>query len=228
MTEQPLGQAVDGRAARFPERVVLEGQYVDVVPLATSQSDELYEAVGQPGHADLWTYLLEGPFTDREAFDAALARWIHSPDPLFYAIRDTRTGRAVGRAALMRIEPLHRVIEVGSITYSAALQRTRGATEAMFLLARYVFEDLGYRRYEWKCNALNAPSRAAAVRLGFTFEGVFRAHMIAKGRNRDTAWYSMLDTEWPAQKRRIERWLAPENFDENGRQRTSLSAIRQA
>jgi RimJ/RimL family protein N-acetyltransferase len=123
----------------------------------------------------------------------------------------------------MRIEPAHRVIEVGSILYSPALQRTRGATEAMYLLARYVFDDLGYRRYEWKCNALNAPSRAAARRLGFTYEGIFRQHMIIKGQNRDSAWFSMLDSEWPARKARFEGWLAPENFDANGRQRNALS-----
>jgi RimJ/RimL family protein N-acetyltransferase len=125
----------------------------------------------------------------------------------------------------MRIEPTQRVIEVGSIIYSSALQRTRAATEAMYLLARHVFEDLGYRRYEWKCNALNAPSRRAAERLGFTFEGIFRQHMVIKGRNRDTAWFSMLDAEWPARKSAFERWLLPENFDEHGTQRTPLAAV---
>jgi RimJ/RimL family protein N-acetyltransferase len=148
-----------------------------------------------------------------------------SADPLFYAIVDRASGLAVGRAALMRIEPAHRVIEVGSILFTPGLQRTRGATEAMYLMARYVFDDLGYRRYEWKCNALNQPSRAAALRLGFTYEGLFRQHMIIKGRNRDTAWYSMIDTEWRARRGRIETWLAPENFDANGRQRTALSTI---
>jgi RimJ/RimL family protein N-acetyltransferase len=148
-----------------------------------------------------------------------------SEDPLFYAIVDRASGRAVGRAALMRIEPLHRVIEVGSILFTPPLQRTRGATEAMYLMARYVFDELGYRRYEWKCNALNEPSRAAALRLGFTYEGLFRQHMIIKGRNRDTAWYSMIDTEWQARRARFETWLAPENFDASGRQRTALSTI---
>ena len=125
----------------------------------------------------------------------------------------------------MRIEPRHRVIEVGSILYTRALQRTRGATEAMYLLARYVFEELEYRRYEWKCNALNAPSRSAALRLGFTFEGIFRQHMIVKGRSRDTAWYSMIDAEWAARKAAFERWLAPENFDSDGRQKRPLGSI---
>ena len=132
-------------------------------------------------------------------------------------------GDAVGYASYMRIEPVHRVIEVGSILYTPRLQRTIGATEAMYLMARHVFEDLGYRRYEWKCNALNAPSRSAALRLGFTFEGIFRQHMIIKGRNLDTAWFSMLDSEWPQRKAAFERWLDPSNFDANGRQRQSLA-----
>ncbi len=142
---------------------------------------------------------------------------------MFYAIVDRRNGLAVGRAALMRIDPRNRVVEVGNIMYSPALQRTRGATEAMYLLARYVFEDLGYRRYEWKCNALNEPSQRAALRLGFSFEGIFRQHMIVKGRNRDTAWFSMLDSEWPARKREFERWLDKTNFDSQGIQKTSLN-----
>jgi RimJ/RimL family protein N-acetyltransferase len=125
----------------------------------------------------------------------------------------------------MRIEPAHRVIEVGGILFTPRLQRTVGATEAMYLMARHVFEDLGYRRYEWKCNALNAPSRRAALRLGFTFEGVFRQHMIVKGRNRDTAWFSMLDSEWPQRKAAFERWLDPSNFNAEGRQQVSLSAL---
>src|SRR5262249_57948763 len=139
----------------------------------------------------------------RRSFDRALERKARSVDPLFFAIVD-RAGRAVGLASLMRIEPTHRVVEVGSIIYTRELQHTRGATEAMFLMARYVFDELQYRRYEWKCNALNDASRRAALRLGFTFEGIFRQHMIAKGRSRDTAWYSMLDYEWPARKTEFE------------------------
>jgi RimJ/RimL family protein N-acetyltransferase len=205
-----------------PSRISLTGSSVDVVPLDAAQhGDALFEGV--KGHDDLWTYLFDGPYHDRAAFDAVTGKMAASEDPLFYAIVDKASGLAVGRAALMRIEPAHRVIEVGSILYSPALQRTRGATEAMYLLARYVFDDLGYRRYEWKCNALNAPSRAAAKRLGFTYEGVFRQHMIIKGQNRDSAWFSMLDSEWPARKARFEAWLAPGNFDANGRQRNALS-----
>ena len=163
-----------------------------------------------------------GPFLDRSTFDPWLQERAALDDPFTYAIADATSGVALGLAALMRVDPPNRVIEVGSIVYSHALQRTRGATEAMYLLARYAFDELGYRRYEWKCNALNAPSRAAALRLGFTFEGVFRQHMIVKGRNRDSAWFSMLDAEWPERKAAFERWLAPENFDLDGRQRTRL------
>jgi RimJ/RimL family protein N-acetyltransferase len=141
---------------------------------------------------------------------------------LFFAILDNHTGVAVGFASYMRIEPVHKVIEVGSILYTPALQRTAGATEAMYLMAKHVFEDLGYRRYEWKCNALNTPSRTAALRLGFSFEGIFRQHMIVKGENRDTAWFSMLDSEWPARREAFENWLDPSNFDAEGRQKTPL------
>ena len=148
-------------------------------------------------------------------------------DPYSYAIVD-RSGRAVGIATLMEIRPAMGVIEVGNIVYSPALQRTPLGTEAQYLLARYAFETLGYRRYEWKCNALNAPSRRAALRYGFVFEGVLRQHMIAKGRNRDTAFFSMLDSEWPARKAAFERWLAPENFDAEGRQRASLNDLNGA
>jgi RimJ/RimL family protein N-acetyltransferase len=149
-------------------------------------------------------------------------------DPLFFTILDNISTKPVGYASYMRIEPAHRCIEVGSILFTPMLQRTPGATEAMYLMARHVFDDLGYRRYEWKCNALNDPSRRAALRLGFTFEGIFRQHMIIKGRNRDTAWYSMLDSEWPIRKRNFEQWLAPSNFDPQGRQKQSLASLNQA
>jgi RimJ/RimL family protein N-acetyltransferase len=149
-----------------------------------------------------------------------------SQDPFYFAIIDNATGKAVGRASYLRIEPKHRVIEVGAILYSPLLQRTRGATEAMYLMMRYAFENLGNRRYEWKCNALNDPSRRAALRFGFTFEGIFRQHMIMKGENRDTAWFSILDKEWPTAKEAFEKWLAPENFNPDGTQKTQLAALR--
>jgi RimJ/RimL family protein N-acetyltransferase len=226
MDTQPIGARVDDRPAPRPSRARLDGRYVDLVPLdPATHGDALFERLSGDQHAHLWTYMFDGPFSSREAFDERLRDCAATADPFFYAIVDRASGAAVGRAALMRIEPAHRVIEVGSIVYSPELQRTRGGTEAMYLLAKYIFDALGYRRYEWKCNALNEASRAAALRLGFTFEGVFRQHLIIKGRNRDTAWFSMLDREWPARKARFERWLAPENFDAAGRQRTPLGEL---
>lgn len=224
----PLGALVDPGPARRPERVNLHGSRVLVTPLhPESHGDDLYEATCRRPETDgLWTYLFEGPYRDRASFDRALQQMASSEDPFFFAIVDKGTPRVVGRAAYMRIEPAHRVIEVGNILYSPELQRTAGATEAMYLMARYVFEELGYRRYEWKCNALNAPSRRAALRLGFRFEGIFRQHMIIKGHSRDTAWYSMLDREWPDRKTAFERWLDPSNFETDGRQKRPLSNLR--
>ncbi len=149
-------------------------------------------------------------------------------DPLAWAVIDNKTGRAVGVLTLMRIEPAHRVIEVGGIVWGTPLQRTPGATEAIYLLARAIFDDLGYRRFEWKCDSLNAPSQRAAQRFGFSYEGRFRQHMIVKGRSRDTAWYSMLDTEWPARRAAFEAWLSPGNFDSDGRQIAALSDLNGA
>jgi RimJ/RimL family protein N-acetyltransferase len=203
-----------------PERVTLPGRHVKIVPLdAAAQAPALYAGSKD---AALWRYLFNGPYTDQADFRAWLEAREKSEDPLFFTILDARTSAPRGYCSLMRIEPAHRVIEVGNILYLPHLQRTVGATEAMYLLARYVFEDLQYRRYEWKCDALNAPSRRAALRLGFTFEGIFRQHMIVKGKNRDTAWFSMLDTEWPERKRAFEEWLSPTNFDPEGNQRKSL------
>jgi RimJ/RimL family protein N-acetyltransferase len=221
-----VGAQVDATPARRPQRTKLEGRVVSIVPLdPLIHSDALFEETHGAENDHLWRYLFEGPFATRAAFDSYLEQKACSEDPLFFAILDKVSGDAAGWAAYMRIEPAHRVIEVGSILYTSRLQQTIGATEAMYLMARHVFEDLGYRRYEWKCNALNAPSRSAAVRLGFTFEGVFRQHMIVKGHNRDTAWFSMLDSEWPRRKAAFERWLEPYNFDAEGRQKISLSGI---
>jgi RimJ/RimL family protein N-acetyltransferase len=217
---------VDETPARRPQRTTLEGRVVRLVPLDPSaHAEALFAASHGPENERLWRYLFEGPFATRSAFDADLKLKESSEDRLFFAILDKSSGDAVGYASYMRIEPAHRVIEVGSILFTPGLQRTIGATEAMYLMARHAFEDLRYRRYEWKCNALNAPSRSAALRLGFRFEGIFRQHMIIKGRNRDTAWFSMLDSEWPKRKAAFERWLDPSNFDANGRQKASLSAL---
>ena len=221
-----IGAQVDATPAKRPQRVVLDGRVVSVVPLdAAAHSETLYEASRGEENEGLWRYLFEGPFVTRAAFDAHLRERATSEDPLFFAILEKSSGDAVGYASYMRSEPAHRIIEVGSILFTPRLQRTVGSSEAMYLMARHVFEDLGYRRYEWKCNALNAPSRRAALRLGFTFEGIFRQHMIIKGRNRDTAWFSMLDTEWPQRKAAFERWLNPSNFNAEGRQKVSLSAL---
>lgn len=222
----PIGLPVESSPAQRPRRTTLEGRLIRLVPLdPAAHGDALFEGTHGKGKEDLWLYLWDGPFADRGKFDAYLQRAAASEDPLFFAIIDKNTGRAAGHAAYMRIEPAHRALEVGYVLFSPQLQRTAGATEAMYLLARHAFEDLGYRRYEWKCDALNAPSRHAALRLGFTFEGIFRQHLIVKGRNRDTAWFSMLDSEWPARKSAFERWLDPSNFDAAGRQKVSLSSI---
>jgi RimJ/RimL family protein N-acetyltransferase len=221
----PLGAPVDASPALFPQRARIEGRYVTMAPLDPSaHADTLWEQSAGPENDRLWTYLFHGPFHDRAAFDADLAAKAGSQDPLFFSILDNASRSASGYAAFLRIEPAHRCIEVGSILYTPVLQRTRGATEAMYLMARHVFEDLGYRRYEWKCDALNAPSRRAALRLGLSFEGIFRQHMIVKGHNRDTAWYAMLDSEWPARKAAFERWLDPSNFNPDGSQRSPLSS----
>ena len=205
--------------------VTLTGQYVTVEPLLPAKHGEaLWGGVGGPAHEELWRYLPDGPFAQAD-FERDLEAKAASKDPLFHSIVDHASGRAVGRASFMRIEPKHLCIEVGSILYSPALQRTRGSTEAMYLMARHVFETLGYRRYEWKCNALNEPSRRAALRLGFSFEGIFRQHMIVKGENRDTAWFSMLDQEWPRRKQAFEAWLAPANFDATGAQIRTLGEL---
>ena len=219
-----VGDPVDATPAKRPGPVTLDGRYGRLEKLkAEKHASALWEAV--KGHDEIWAYLAHGPFPDRRDFDAYVEMFAAREDPYAYAIVD-QAERATGFATLMEIRPAMRVIEAGNILYSPLLQRTPLATEVQYLLARYAFEELGYRRYEWKCNALNEPSRRAAARFGFTFEGIFRQHMIVKGRNRDTAWFSMLDSEWPSRKRAFEAWLAPENFDAEGRQRKKLEAYR--
>jgi RimJ/RimL family protein N-acetyltransferase len=220
----PLGAPVDTAPAALPGAVVLTGRFGRVEKLdATCHGDDLWEGVR--GHDHIWTYMSYGPFADAAAFSGWLAERAQLKDPYYYAVLDLN-GRALGVATLREMRPPMRVIEVGHIVFSPALQRTPLATEAQYLLARYVFEALRYRRYEWRCNSLNAASRRAALRLGFTFEGVFRQDMIVKGRSRDSAWFSMLDSEWPACRLALERWLAPENFDTDNRQKISLSRLR--
>lgn len=219
----PIGPLVEAGAAKRPCRVTLRGRWVTVCPLDPDRDCEpLYEGTHGTDGELIWLYLSEGPFADLAAFHAYLVKRAASEDPLSFAIVDNASGRTVGHASYMRITPEHRVIEVGNIFYTRQFQRSTGATEAMYLMAKHAFEDLGYFRYEWKCNALNGPSRKAAVRLGFTFEGVFSKHMIQKKRSRDTAWYAMLDNEWPTRREGFERWLSPNNFAEDGSQRRRL------
>lgn len=205
------------------------GSYCRLAPLDPDlHAEQLYQAYAMDAAPDGWTYLGYGPFNTFAEYHAWLQANCVGDDPLFYVISDLTRAAAAGVASLMRIEPDVGVMEVGHIHYSPQLQRTPAATEAMYLMMRRAFDELGYRRYEWKCDALNAPSRKAALRLGFTFEGIFRQATMYKGRNRDTAWYSVIDTEWPTLKRGFEAWLDPTNFDAQGRQQDGLAKfIRQ-
>jgi RimJ/RimL family protein N-acetyltransferase len=223
-TGQPIGLPVANPApGPRPRPVTLQGRYGRVEKLKAGHAADLWKVFA--GQDPVWTYISgDGPFASFAEFAPFIAMRAAAEDPYAYAII-AASGEAVGYFTLLRIVPQHRVIEVGHVIYSPALQRTPLGTEAQYLLARYVFETLGYRRYEWKCNSHNAASRRAALRYGFTYEGTFRQNMISKGRNRDDTWFSMLDSEWPARKANFERWLAPENFDENGRQKLSLAAL---
>jgi RimJ/RimL family protein N-acetyltransferase len=210
-----------------PVPITLRGRTVILEPLnALRHAAALWQAVS--GHDEVWDWLFDGPYAAEADLRQALEEKQAGTAALFLAIVPVETGKAVGYASFMRIEPAHGVVEVGNILLSPSLQRTTAATEAMYLMASHVFTLLGYRRYEWKCNALNLASRRAAQRLGFTFEGIFRQHMVVKGQSRDTAWFSMLDSEWPARKRALEAWLEAGNFDEEGRQRQRLSELSQA
>jgi RimJ/RimL family protein N-acetyltransferase len=224
---QPVGFPLPGwKGAKRPPRSPLEGRTCRLEPLDPARhAAALFAALAEDKEGRLWTYLPSGPFTDLAGYEAWLSARAAEDDRLTYAIVDKAAGAALGAASYLRIDPGAGSIEVGSIAYSPRLQRTAAATEAMYLMMRRVFEELGYRRYEWKCNALNAASRRAAERLGFTYEGLFRQAAVVKGRNRDTAWLSIIDGEWPALKRGFERWLDPANFDGAGRQRHSLGAL---
>ncbi len=212
--------------AKQPQRIVLEGRYCRLEPLDPERHcDDLYRAATPPDAAARFLYMGE----PAPASPEVMAEWISSaaisPDPLFFAVIDKRTGRTEGRQTLMRINPVHQCIEIGNIYWGPAIAGSPVATEGNFLFARYVFGELGYRRYEWKCNALNAPSRRAALRFGFLFEGHFRRDLIIRGRSRDTAWFSIIDDEWPDLKAAYEEWLAPANFDSRGMQKTRLSDL---
>jgi RimJ/RimL family protein N-acetyltransferase len=216
--------------AQVPQLAPMIGTKVRLVPLdPAAHGAALFKASHEGGAGEqIFRYLSYGPFAGFDEFEAWLDQRAASTDPLFFTIVDGQTRTPQGMASYMRMSPEHGVIEIGHIWFSPMLQRTRQATEAIYLMARHAFDDLGYRRLEWNCNALNDPSRRAAERFGFTFEGVLRQHQVAKGRNRDTAWFSILDGEWPRIRAAFEAWLEPENFDADGRQRRSLAAVRDA
>lgn len=225
---QPIGFPVPGwKPAARPSKEPMFGRTCDVVPLRQEHARDLFKAYSADRENRIWTYLPYGPFDS----EAALRRWLEASclgeDPLFHAVVGKETGRALGVASYLRIEPAAGAIEVGHINFSPALQKTVMASEAMFLMMARVFDELGYRRYEWKCDALNAPSMAAARRLGFVYEGVFRQATMYKGRNRDTAWFSIVDREWPKLRQAFEAWLDPRNFDANGLQLRPLSGFRE-
>ncbi|KAH8823950.1 gcn5-related n-acetyltransferase [Flagelloscypha sp. PMI_526] len=221
---RPVGPVVSNHAAPYPERKTLTGKHVILEPLRSSHAEALVPLFTGSENDYLWDYMFDGPFSSSQSqeFRALVAKYETSTDPFLFAVIHPETSEPIGWISFLRIDTSNRSIEVGNVLFSSKLQRTTGATEAFYLLGCYVFEELGYRRYEWKCNDLNAPSKRSALRLGFTAEGVFRQHMIVKGRNRDTAWFAMVDDEWPARKKAMEAWLDPSNFDAEGKQKKKL------
>ncbi len=215
--------------ALLPSRLPLMGTDVTLEPLSASKhASELYEAShGSDEGLRIWDYLNYGPWPDAEAYAAFLREQSASKDPIFYAIRSNKTGKVCGQASFLDNQAQHGVTEIGHIWFGPTLQRTRGATEALFLMLKYAMDELGYRRMQWRCNALNDKSRCAARRLGFRFEGIFYNNLIFKGKNRDTAWYSILDDEWPEVRQKIETWLSESNFDNNGTPMSSLTEMMQ-
>lgn len=226
---QPIGNPVSDWSPRpLPPHATIEGRFCRLEPInAKRHGAELFAANASATDERAWTYLFSEPFHHYDEFHSYLEKVETSLDPLFFAIVDNKTQRSVGYLSLMRIDHVHGVIEVGHINYSPLLQRTPAGTEAIYLLMKLAFSTLGYRRFEWKCDSLNVPSRNAALRYGFTFEGIFRQAVIYKGRSRDTAWFSIIDSEWRTIKEALEIWLSPDNFELDGSQRTSLANIRQ-
>ncbi|CAB5693876.1 Uncharacterised protein [Delftia tsuruhatensis] len=224
---QPVGPGLpDWTPRQRPPRTPVEGRYCRLEPLSVERhAADLYEAFSLAPDAGDWTYMSVGPFPDARAYRQFAESAQAGDDPLHHAVIDLATGRAIGTLALMRVDAASGVVEVGFVCYSPRLKRTRAATEAQFLLMQRVFDELGYRRYEWKCDSLNAPSRAAAARLGFRFEGIFRQVVVYKGRSRDTAWFSIIDSEWPVLRAAFQRWLEPGNFDAQGGQIRSLASL---
>lgn len=223
---QPIGEPIANalERAQLPDIERISGHYCFLEKISAEKHlDDLYHVYGPDSPLENWTYLSMEPVQSKQELKNLLSKMEDSTDKYYFAIINKQTNQAVGSFALMRMDPVNRSIEVGWVVYSNQLKRTRIATEAQFLLAKYVFEDLKYRRYEWKCDSLNQPSRNAALRLGFSYEGTFRNAVIYKERSRDTAWFSLLDHEWPETKERFTAWLAEDNFDENGNQRNSLA-----
>jgi len=231
-TGLPIGPSVSSESALLPAATVLQGRYCRLEPLdASKHLDDLYIAASTNNAASLFRYLPDPPPQTQDAMLQWISTASASTDPLFFAVIDLRPdsasfGKACGRQALMRIEPVHRVIEIGNIFWGAQIARSVVSTEANYLFARYIFDELGYRRYEWKCDSLNQPSRNAALRFGFSYEGHFRRAVIIRGRSRDTTWYSVIDEEWPVLKMAYQAWLDPANFDSTGRQLRSLAEMR--
>ena len=228
MSDLPIGPVVDATPRPVPPRIALRGEYVHLEPLHPRHAPDLWRAAEtgtQPGD-DSWAYMGYGPFPSQEAMARQVADMSTQLDSIAWAVRPVATGVISGWLTLMSIEPKNAAIELGNIWLAPAMQRTRAATEAMFLPLRHAADDLGYRRLVWKCNALNAPSRRAADRLGFTFEGIHRAHYVVKGRRRDTAWFSILDDEWPRCRDAIVAWLDPSNFGPDGTAKRGLAEIR--
>jgi len=223
---QPVDKIIENWTPRQkPQKKIMQGRYTLLEPLEINKhAAALFEALWKDNQGELWTYLSEGPFFQLNEFQQWIQTILSKEGMLPYAILDIKTCLPVGICAYMCINPEHGVIEIGSLHYSSVLKKTPAATEAMYLMMAYIFDELKYRRYEWKCNALNAASRQAAMRLGFQFEGIFRQANVFKGRNRDTAWFSIIDSEWPDIKAKLEKWLDPANFDQNGRQIRRLNA----
>lgn len=218
-----MNPVLDWTPPPFPPAKVLDGRYCRLEPIDPARHlDDIWTAMA--GHDALWEWMPAHPPKDKTAYGELLATMVAKPGIVPFAVIDKADGKAKGHLWLMEIRPEQGVFEVGYITYSPSLQRTRVASEAIHLCGAYGF-SLGYRRYEWKCNNLNEPSKRAALRFGFQYEGLFRQHMVVKGRNRDTAWFSITDGEWPQRAEAFERWLAPENFDAEGRQKTSLTGF---
>lgn len=224
----PVGFVVTASPAQVPQHITLPGKRVNLTPLEPQHAAQLYPQIGLPAQAVLWDYLLVGPFADEASFNARFEEMLTTqpPGPVYYTLTAPGTGTALGFIALVDYDVVNNSVELGHVIFAPQIHKTAIGTEAIYLVARYVFDVLGYRRLTWKTNDFNAASKHTATRLGFRFEGLFRQHMIVKGHNRDTAWFSMLDKEWPAVKRGFELWLDESNFDADGKQKKTLEDLR--